>query len=136
MGAVKKIQDLVNTIGDRTKNTVVSAKQAESIVKSQTEALDKAVGAFEEINEHVIYLVSNLDNIALGVKEIENAKEDTLGAIRSISAVAQQTAASSEEVSATVTNQVGSVEHLSISAMELAENARRLEEEIRLFRIK
>ncbi len=136
MDAVKKIQDLVNTIGDRTKNTVVSAKQAESIVKSQTEALDKAVGAFEEINDHVIYLVGNLDNIALGVKEIENAKEDTLGAIRSISAVAQQTAASSEEVSATVTNQVGSVEHLSISAMELAENARRLEEEIRLFRIK
>ncbi len=136
MDAVKKIQNLVNTIGDRTRNTVVSAKQAESIVKSQTEALDKAVGAFEDINEHVIYLVNNLDNITFGIKEIENAKEDTLGAIRSISAVAQQTAASSEEVGATINNQVGSVEHLSNSATELAENAKKLEEAIRLFRIK
>jgi methyl-accepting chemotaxis protein len=135
MNAVKEIQNLVNTIAERTKNTVVSAKQAESIVKSQTEALSKTVNAFENINEHVIYLVNNLDNIAVGVKDIESAKEDTMEAIRSISAVAQQTAASSEEVSATITNQVGSVEHLSESAIELADNARKLDEAIKLFRI-
>jgi methyl-accepting chemotaxis protein len=135
MDAVKEIQNLVNEINTKTKNTVVSAKQAESIVKSQTEALDRTVSSFENINQHVIYLVNNLNNISVGIKDIEAAKEDTMEAIRSISAISQQTAASSEEVSATVTNQVGSVENLNNSAVELADNAKKLEGAIRQFRI-
>jgi methyl-accepting chemotaxis protein len=133
--AANEIQNIVTQIQDKTKGTAKSAKQAEDIVDSQTDALNKTIRVFEEINTHVGNLVSNLDNISIGVKGIETAKEDTLDAIRNISAVAQQTAAASEEVSATAINQIDSVESLSESAVELAEDARKLEKAIQIFRI-
>ncbi len=134
--AAKQINATVDAIKAKTKGTAVSAKQAESIVASQMEALTKTVQTFESINEHVENLVENLDHIAEGVKGIETAKDDTLDSISNISAVSQETATSSEEVSATANNQIASVENLSTSALALAEDAKKLEEAIQLFKIK
>lgn len=133
--AASQIQSIVTEIQNKTQGTVVSAKQAENIVGSQTEALQRTIHVFENINKHVGKLANNLDNISIGVKGIETAKEDTLDAIRNISAVSQQTAAASEEVSATANNQIDSVENLSRSALELASDAKKLEEAILLFKI-
>ncbi len=133
--AASQIQDIVKAIQTKTQGTVVSAKQAENIVESQTTSLNKTINVFEDINKHVGNLVTNLDNISIGIKGIESAKEVSMDAIRSISAVAQQTAASSEEVSATANSQIGSVENLSQSALELANDAKKLEQAIQLFKI-
>ncbi len=133
--AASQIQGIVTEIQSKTKGTALSAKQAENIVESQTEALHKTISVFEDINSHVGKLANNLDNISIGVKGIENAKEDTMDAIRNISAVSQETAAASEEVSTTANNQIVSVENLSQSALELANDAKKLEEAIQLFRI-
>ena len=133
--ASNQINAVVTTIKAKTKGTAASAKQAEEIVASQMATLTKTVKTFENINSHVGSLVNNLNNIAEGVRGIENAKDDTLDAIRNISAVSQQTATSSEEVSATANNQIASVESLSASATTLAEDAKRLEDAIRLFKI-
>jgi methyl-accepting chemotaxis protein len=133
--AVKQIQTIVSVIQNKTKSTVITAEQAKSIVRSQTEALNNTIQVFEDINQNVIHLVNNLNHISTGVKEIETAKLDTLEAVRSIAAVSQETAAASEEVSATANNQIGSVEHLSHSATELAQDAKKLKEGIKMFRI-
>ncbi len=133
--AANQINSVVGAIKAKTKGTAASAKQAESIVASQMEALSKTTQTFENINEHVENLVENLDRIAEGVKGIETAKDDTLDSISNISAVSQETATSSEEVSATANNQIASVENLSTSAAALAEEAKRLEEAIQLFKI-
>jgi methyl-accepting chemotaxis protein len=135
LSAAKQINATVDTIKAKTKGTAASARQAESIVASQMEALTKTIHNFERINEHVEKLVENLDHISEGVKGIEATKDDTLDSISNISAVSQETATSSEEVSATANNQIASVENLSTSAMALAEEAKRLEEAIQLFKI-
>ncbi len=133
--AADQIQDIVTDIQNKTKGTALSAKQAENIVQSQTEALHKTVEVFESIDRHVAKLANNLEVISIGIKGIETAKEDTMDAISNISAVSQQTAAASEEVSATADSQIGSVQELSESALELANDAKKLEEAIKLFRI-
>ena len=133
--AVNQIQSIVTEIHNKTKETVETAKQAENIVESQTEALSRTVSVFDNINNHVNDLASNLDNISSRIKNIETAKEDTMDAIQSISSVSQQTAAASEEVSATALNQIDTVEHLRLAALELANNAKILEDAIRLFKI-
>ncbi|MGB4658269.1 MAG: methyl-accepting chemotaxis protein, partial [Mobilitalea sp.] len=131
-----QIQKIVAEIQNKTKVTVNSARQAEEIVGSQGEALSKTVAVFENISSHVSSLINNLNSISKGIKGIEEAKEDTLDAISNISAVSQQTASSSEEVSATATNQISSVTNLSDSASELAIEAKKLESAIQRFRIK
>ncbi len=134
--AVKQIQNIVSEIKVKTKDTVDTAKQAESIVESQSDALDKTVEVFDNINNHVNDLANNLDHISHGIKKIEEAKTGTMDAIQSISAVSEQTAAASEEVSATAASQVDSVERMRIAASELEEDAKKLEESIKLFKIK
>jgi methyl-accepting chemotaxis protein len=133
--AVSQIQTIVNEIRSKTKETVDTAKHAEDIVQSQTEALNKTVSVFNDINTHVKDLASNLDHIAGAVKNIDEAKEVTMDAIQSISAVSEQTAAASEEVSATALCQIDSVERLRESAFELANDAKKLEESISIFKI-
>lgn len=133
--AAKQIQIIVNQIQMKTKDTVKTAKHAESIVESQAEALGKTVQVFDNINQHVNDLASNLNNISVGIQKIENAKTDTMDAIQSISAVSEQTAAASEEVSATAVSQIDSVERMRMAAQELANDAKKLEESIQLFKI-
>lgn len=135
LAAANQINTTVDAIKAKTKGTAASAKQAESIVASQMEALSKTIQTFESINEHVENLVENLDRIADGVKGIEAAKDETLDSISNISAISQETATSSEEVSATANNQIASVENLSTSASALAEDAKKLEEAIQIFKI-
>jgi methyl-accepting chemotaxis protein len=133
--AAKQIQNIVALIAEKTKDTVHTAKEAESIVGSQSEALNKTVQVFDNINEHVNNLANNLDNISSGIMKIESAKTDTMDAIQSISAVSEETAAASQEVSATAISQIDSVERLLIAAQELATDAKKLEESISIFRI-
>ncbi len=133
--AAKQIQNIVTVITEKTKDTVDTAKEAESIVESQSEALNNTIRVFVNIDEHVKNLASNLDNISEGIVKIESAKKDTMDAIQSISAVSEETAAASEEVSATAISQIDSVERLRMAAQELAADAKKLEEAIRIFKI-
>jgi methyl-accepting chemotaxis protein len=135
MQAANQIQKIVKEIQVKTQSTVDTAKAAEEIVSSQTVALEHTVKVFDSINEHVKALVNNLNNISSGMKEIEGTKEDTLTAIESISAVSEQTAAASEEVSATALNQINAVQLFSEAALELEDDAKKLQEAIMVFKI-
>jgi methyl-accepting chemotaxis protein len=134
--AVDKMQGTITEIQYKTQGTIASAKQSETIVQLQSKALRNTITVFDEINSHVSKLTENLYHISNGIKSIENAKEETLGSISNIATVSQQTAAASEEVSATTNNEIGSVEKLSQSALELANDAKALMEAIQIFTIK
>jgi methyl-accepting chemotaxis protein len=134
--AAKQIQNIVSEITLKTKDTVDTAKEAEGIVGSQSDALNKTIHVFDNINNHVNDLANNLVNISEGIKKIESAKLDTMDAIQSISAVSEETAAAAQEVSATAVSQIDSVERLRLAAQELANDAKNLEESIRIFKIK
>lgn len=135
MQAVNQIQSIVKEIRIKTQDTVNAAKHAEDIVQSQTVALDKTVSVFNNINIHVKDLSNNLDHITDAIKNIDHAKKVTLDAIQNISAVSEQTAAASEEVSATALCQIDFVERLKQAALELANDAKKLEKAISIFKI-
>lgn len=133
--AAGQIHSIVAAIQSKTQDTVNTAKEAESIVELQTASLDKTIELFNNINTQVVNLVGNLDSITLGIKGIEEAKEESMGALEDITAVSQEIATATEEVTATANNQIDAVEELSKSAIHLAEEAKRLENAINKFRI-
>lgn len=135
VGAAGQIRSIVSTIQSKTKNTVNTAKEAESIVEMQTLSLKKTIELFNSINSQVINLVGYLNSITLGIKGIEEAKEDSMGILEDITAVSQQTATATEEVTTTANGQINAVERLSKSAIRLAGEAKRLEHSIYKFKI-
>ncbi|NLO08417.1 MAG: methyl-accepting chemotaxis protein [Clostridiales bacterium] len=133
--AAGRISSIVSMIQSKTRNTVNTAKEAENIVEMQTVSLNKSVELFSSINIQVINLINYLNSITIGIGGIEEAKEEFMGILEDITAVSQQTATSTEEVTATANNQIISVEKLSKSAVHLLQEARRLEHSIKKFQI-
>lgn len=134
--AAKQIQNTVKDIELQNKETVHTAEKAVSIVDFQTEALANTVTVFVNISSHVNNLANNLNDILKRIKTIESVKDDTLNAIQNISAVTEETAASSEEVNATSLRQIDSVERLQKAAIVLEEDANKLEDAIKIFKIR
>lgn len=133
--AASRIQNTVVGLEKITEDTVSAVKEAGAMVVSQTQALARTVTVFNNINNHVNELVTNLNTIATGMKNIDDSKNDTLLSIESISAVSEQSAASAEEMNATATNQLDSVVRLQQAASELALDAKKLEDAIKQFKI-
>ncbi|MDF2537212.1 MAG: hypothetical protein K0S76_233 [Herbinix sp.] len=133
--ASKEIEKIIEKIEKQTKKTVVSAKQAEKIVLSQEGALNSTVKVFTDINKHVESLTENLNQIAIGVEGIEQAKDVTLGSIESISAATEETTAAANQLGVTAGDQLNEVHRLNEVVLQLSEDAKYLEASISIFKI-
>lgn len=136
LNASNQIQHTVKEIALQNEETITTAEKAESIVASQTNALNNTIDVFNNISKHVNDLAENFKGILIRLKNIEEVKDDTLNSIQNISAVTEETAASSEEMNATAQLQNEAVEQLRKSAMVLEKDARKLENAIEIFKIK
>ena len=96
-----EIGNIITSVASKTETTATAAKRAEEIVSQQEEAVNTTLTEFNVINENVKTIASHLKDIGLQVAEMEKAKVDTLSAVESISAVSEETAASSAEVEET-----------------------------------
>ena len=135
VNSANEIQKIIGTINDKTTDTVRIAKKAEDVVEVQGESLENAEKVFAQIQSRFEELLSNLNEITGGIDTIAEAKSVTIDSIQSISAVSEETAASSEEVTETANRQLGAVEGLNTAAEDLLTNARHLSEAIDLFKI-
>ena len=133
--AVDGIRKIVEEIKKASNTTVITVKEATDIVTGQHKALEQSITVFEEIEQYVGELVNNMSTITSGVTKIDEAKKDTLLAITSISEVASETTAATEEVGATILSQVDAAEEMNKLAKELEANVTILEGEIQQFRV-
>lgn len=133
--AVKRIGVIIKNIQNKTQVTAASAKQAEQMLYSQTEALNNTVEVFKEVDKHMAELLQKMKHITENMHTITVSKDEVLDAIKNIAAVTQQTLASSEVVSANINGQISSVETLNAQAEEMKERAWELERAIAKFRI-
>lgn len=133
LDSVNEIKGIVGKIQKQTVDTVEVAKQAELIVNSQEEALKNTIEVFHDIDKHVSGLADNLSEISSGINDMDVAKRETLSAIESISAVAQQTASSATEVNNAAGRQLEAVEKLNNESEELIVHSEDLVEAINKF---
>ncbi|MDF2587695.1 MAG: methyl-accepting chemotaxis sensory transducer [Anaerocolumna sp.] len=135
MMAAKQIEDIISNVYTQTSKAVERATLAGTILESEKLALEDAVLAFSNINEHVSKLALNIKEISTGTEIIENSKVTTLDAVQGISAVAEQTAAAAVEMSASVDSQITEMNKLSQFATELNEYSTKLQEAIQIFKV-
>ncbi|HHX12050.1 MAG TPA: hypothetical protein GX731_04455, partial [Clostridiales bacterium] len=135
MAASGEISHIIKRISDQTKKTVKTARSAENIVLSQEEVLNNTTEVFNDINQHVENLSDNLEQIARGIKGIEEAKNDTLRAIESISATAEESSAAASQLGTTAENQLSEVNRLDAVVQQLHDDSVVLENTIQIFKI-
>jgi methyl-accepting chemotaxis protein len=133
--AANEIRNIIGSIVKRTGETVVSAQKADDIVTQQSVAVDSTLKKFTVIENSVGNIAGSLADIGRQVKEIEHAKEHTVGAIQSISSVLHETEAMAEELEKSSRITKEEVESLNAVISSLKKEAGQLKEELNMFKI-
>ncbi len=135
MQAGNQIKGIVENIRVTTTRTTDSAKRTEEFIYKQAGSLEETIAVFGQINSCVEELVGGLQRMADNMKAIGEEKDEVQDSIRNISAVSEEAAAATEQVTVTVGNQADSIAYLSQKAEQLATQVHALEEAMSQFQV-
>lgn len=128
-----EIQDVISDITSQTSVTVKTAYDAENVVDKQNDTVNNTIQAFQNMNQGMNRLIHNLIEIGNNVKNMEEARKGTLSSIENISAVSEETMASSSVIEKIVDAQAHSAKTLENAAKEIVANADDLGEAVNMF---
>ena len=132
--AAEEINKVVEIIEKQTHETVGTAAKAEKIVEEQAETVDATKEAFQKIYQATEEVISCVDDVKEKVKGMDKERAGTLEAISSISAVSEETAASSSNVFSIAESQKETVALLTKASDELKINMEELKLAVSVFK--
>ncbi len=130
-----KIHEIVKKIGETADKTTASAREAESMVNEQARALQETVNVFGLIQDCVGELVDGIRLITQRLEESMLEKDKVENSLQNIASVSEEVAASTQEVTATLGEQVSVVQTLKEEVELLRSDALELDKSIERFKI-
>lgn len=134
LSSVREAEGIIRLVNGKISDTSRNAGSAESMVKSQNEALAETISAFDNVSSAMDLLNEEARDIRVKTTDMEQHKEDVVKAIGEISAISQETAASTEELSASIDDQDTRIRQLVDYVKELDEACTGLSESLGRFR--
>ncbi len=133
--SANKINEIVGKITETTYKTTDSAQKAEIMVNQQADSLNETVVVFGMIHKCVGNLVDDIRVVVDSLEQIISEKDYIQDSLQNISAVSEDVALSTEEVSTTLTEQVSIVSKLNDEIEKLRMDAAELDKSIDKFKI-
>ena len=133
--AAEEIRNKVNEIGNQTRLSVQSAKDAENMVSVQGEAVEAVTEVFNNISNQMNVLFDEIKGIAESTEVADQERGYTLNAVENISEIIDETTSNSDQVHNMAQELLSNVERLSKTAQMLDENMVGLKDEIAAFKI-
>lgn len=130
-----KIKEIVNNIEITTNKTTASAKQTEEMVNKQAEALTATVDVFNSIHICVEDLTEGIHAVMERLTNTVKESREVQGFIQNISAVSDQAAGFTQEVTLTLGEQVRIIQKLQEEVEELRKDAVKLDSSIERFKV-
>ena len=130
----EEIGDVVKELTERTQGSVIIMGNMQDTTRSQTESVFLTTDTFRTMADkiqEINHLVSRTDR---SVKIMVTKKDDIVGIIQNLSAIAGQNAAGTQEASASVEEQATSVLEISNSSESLADLASKMQELVTQFK--
>lgn len=128
-----KIHEIVANIGNTTDKTTESARRTEEMIVKQAQALQQTVEVFDRINQSVAALAQGIRVTVERLGEISDEKDQVQDSIQNISAVAQEMAAATQQVTTSLGSQNEVIAELVRQADNLSRDVRALDEAIGKF---
>src|SRR5690554_556466 len=129
------IEDIINKILTKTKNTTSEVNKADDIFKDQQSAVSDTEAVFSDILDAQELIIENINKIKNSINEIDSKKENTMTEIMSMASIAEQSAASTEEVSAISQQQTASADQLANLASDLEKVVANLNQVLSKFKV-
>ncbi|MCM1570162.1 MAG: methyl-accepting chemotaxis protein [Roseburia sp.] len=133
--AAGEVRNNVDHITAQTLNSVENAGQAQSMVALQGEAVEEVIDVFRNMQLRMRQLVDGLKEIVENTERADGERNKAVEAVQNISAIIQETAASTETVNEVANKLLQNVENLNKTADILGENMDELKSEMLVFKI-
>lgn len=135
LSSAGEIRDIIQEISEHTMNAGKSVENACDSVEKQKDAVEKTTSSFRQMDEQTRVLMQQVQEILSIIQNMEQARGTTEEAIQSISAVAEETFASSTDVYQTTEKQALKAVNLKQTSEQMLSQAVKLEKAIQKFNV-
>ncbi len=129
----EEINTTVEDLTNRFKSVVENVKKSEELAEIQSQNVHITNGIFEEISDSIAETTESITHILKIQEGIEKQREHMIDIMQNLSAISEENAASTEEVSATIGDQARMIEEIADLGRELATQSRKSEDAINQF---
>lgn len=112
----ENISRLIGVISGDTDNIIISTGTMNEEIENQMKIINTTITSFRQIISEIGNVIPMIENVNASTVGIEQDKDKILDKVESISAVAQETSASSEEIAASSEQMNASTEEVAASA--------------------
>lgn len=133
--ATKEVFSLVRGIEDGIRRTVASIQSNEEVVNSQTHLIRETEIVFNEIVESVDFITRQIDSFVQESEQMLDSARGISHTMENISAITQQSAAGTQEVSHSMNTQIDGVKAMVGQAEEMLQMVTRLQQSIQVYKV-
>ena len=130
-----KVQEITNMVMEDSAKAVQTMDKVKLIMESQMQKVDLTGSMFEKVQEEIDHSMDGITNIYEKTEGMDHARDNLLDIVQSLTAIAEENAAGTEEASASVTEVSVVVEDISSNAKLLQGVAQTLDEHMKEFRV-
>lgn len=133
--SAQRIEEITNMLITDSSMAVKTMNIVKGNMDAQSEKMVQTDKMFEKFNEGVIASIGSVGNISVKTDEMDEARVRVVDLVQSLSAIAEENAASSQETSASVTQVTEIVADISNSADKLKTIAAQMEDIVSIFKV-
>lgn len=131
--SAKSISDIVKDIIEQSEHSVELSSDVEKVIVSEQSHIVEAQKKFEILNNKIELSLGEIDSIYKKVDTLNSAKEQIIVSVTELSAISEENAAETEEVSASVTDIANGISNINASSQKTNEFAIDLNESVSYF---
>ncbi len=131
--STKDIDEMVQDLQKNSQEAVKTIQEMSKVINEQTESVNNNKNSYLAIEEAIKGAVIGVKQLNVSGNEMEKMKTEILDSLQNLSAIAEENAASTQQVTASIEEQTASVEDIAKSSEALANLAQDLQTIIRKF---
>lgn len=133
--STKEVFELVRTIEQGINQAIQNIEANEEVVSAQSLLIKETEAVFSEIVESIQFIADQIVNFVKESDKMLDGAKQISSTMESISAITQQSAAGTEEVSAAMNAQIGSIEEMVEQSDRMSSAVRQLQRTIEVFKL-
>ncbi len=130
------VRDTLRGIESETSIVTIEMEKTYDIVQGQQQSVTMTENSFKEIESAVKNIVCSIEEVSVSIVQLNTSKDTMLNSIENIATISEASAARTEEVTASVDEQLHAIQMVTESANNLTNEIQGLQSAIQQFNIR
>lgn len=133
--SAKQIEEIITALIQDSTKAVETMENVKTIMSRQDENIARTSEIFTQVQTGINGSITGINHLAVRTKQLDETRVKVVDVVQNLTSIAEENAAGSEEVSASVTEVASVIALISKEASELKQVAESLEKDVEIFRL-